>query len=324
MNGVSRREAMFGTGALMLLAAACGQQGTSGSISQKIKNHTPAIGLVMKSLGNPYFQDMQKGAESYAKQNHNFTLTTAGTQSETDISGQVDIVNNMVAKGVDALVIAPADSRALIAPLKETAAKGIKSVNIDVKLDDATLKQAGMRIPFVGPDNVAGARQSGEVLAKHLGSGGKVALIEGVLGAANAQQRKQGFMQAIQAGRLKLVAAHTADWETAEADTVFTDILSAHPDIQGVMSSNDDMTLGVMAALKAAHRTDIKSASFDNIPAIQPYLAQGAVVATLDQYGSKQAAYGIDAALQVLAGKTLPAWTVTPITLITKPNSLPS
>lgn len=307
---------------VVLLGVGCGQQGASTGGSHKGKagsgSDKPVIGLVMKSLGNEYFQAMEKGAKAYAKKRTDLVLKTAGTQSETDISGQVDLVNNMVAQGVDAIVIAPADSRALVAPLKQAYDQGIKIVNIDVKLDDKTLKQAGMTVPFVGPDNVLGARKSGDVLAKALGPGGKVAVLEGVPGAANAQQRKQGFNEAIKDGHLKLVASRTAHWETDEADTVFTNLLSAHPEIQGVMSSNDAMTLGVVSALQAAHRKDIKIASFDNIPAIHPHLKQGVVVSTLDQYGSKQAAYGMDAAMKLLNGHKLPAWTKTPITVITK------
>ena len=279
---------------------------------------TPTIGLVMKSLGNPYFQAMQDGAKDYAAENDDFTLNAIGIQSETDVTGQVDAVNTMVAQGVDAIVIAPADSRALVSPLQQASAQGIKIINIDVKLDDDALKDAEVEAPFVGPDNVEGARQSGMVLAENIGEGGKVAVLEGVQGAANAEQRKEGFMAAIEEGKLELVQSATANWETEQANTVFANILSAHPDVQGVMAANDSMALGVLAAIESAGKTgDIKVVGFDNLPEIQPYLEEGSLLATVEQFGSKQAVFGIEAALKLLNGDEVEEWEKTDIELVT-------
>ncbi len=303
--------------------AACGSDSGSddktsaGATGSMTGGDTPTIGLVMKSLGNSYFQDMQKGAQKYADEHDTFTLKSVGTQSETDINGQVEAVNNLVAQGVDAIVIAPADSIALVAPLTEAVKAGIKVVNIDVKLDDDAIAAAGIEAPFVGPDNVEGARQVGETLAKELGTGGKVVILEGIKGAANAQQRKAGFDKAIADGGLNLLASTSANWETDQANTVFTSMLSAHPDIQGVMCANDSMALGVLAALEAAGKAgDIKVVAFDNIPEIKPYLDNKELLATLDQFGSQQAAYGIEAALDLIQGNSVDTWKKTPIELI--------
>jgi ribose transport system substrate-binding protein len=281
----------------------------------------PTIGLVMKSLGNSYFQGMDEGAKAYAAENSDkFTLISQGTQSETDIDGQIDLVKNMIAQEVDAIVIAPADSQALVAPLKEAADAGIKLVNIDVKLDDTALADAGLDIPFVGPDNVEGARLSGLVLADVLGEGGKVVIIEGISGAANAQQRKEGFDKAVEEGKLDLIASQTANWETDEANTVFTNLLSANPDIQGVMCANDSMALGVIAALETANNTDIKVVSFDNVPEVAPYLETGQLLATLDQFGNSQAQFGIENALALLSGGTAEEWVKTDIEVVKSPT----
>ncbi len=300
--------------------AACGQEGPSAepTTSNASSVSKPTIGLVMKSLGNPYFQAMQDGAEEYAKGNDSFTLKAVGIQSETDVTGQVDAVNNLVAQKVDAIVIAPADSRALVAPLQQAAEQGIKIINIDVKLDDGALKDAGIVAPFVGPDNVEGAYESGMVLAKDLGEGGKVVIMEGVQGAANAEQRKAGFMKAVEEGKLELVQSATANWETEQANTVFANILSAHPDVQGVMAANDSMALGVLAALESAGKKgSIKVVGFDNLPEIQSYLKDGSLLATVDQFGSKQAVFGIEAALKLLKGDEVQEWEKTDIKLVT-------
>jgi ribose transport system substrate-binding protein len=159
---------------------------------------------------------------------------------------------------------------------------------------------------------------SGEVLAKALGPGGKVVIIEGNPGADNARQRKLGFDDAVQEGKLDPLASTTAHWETEEANTVFSNLLTAHPDIQGVMAANDSMALGVVKAIDAAGKSGkIKVVGFDNIPAVQPLLKEGKMIATIDQFGSQMAANGIDYAMKALQGEKLEGWIKTPIKLVT-------
>ncbi|MFJ6694958.1 sugar ABC transporter substrate-binding protein [Streptomyces sp. NPDC091272] len=308
----------------LLLATAltgCGQEGGSaaeGGGKDRKKDGKPTVCLVMKSLGNEFFQTMQKGAEDHAQQLGTLELKTSGIQNETDIDGQVAAINRCITEQADALVLAPADSRALVAPLGRAAKAGISIVNIDVKLDDGALKAAGLDVPFVGPDNAEGARLSGEVLAKKLGKGGRVVILEGNPGAANAQQRKAGFEQAAKEGGLTVVGSKTAHWETDEAYTVLSNLLTAHPDIQGVMSSNDSMTLGAVKAIGAAGRKGkVVVASFDNIAAVKPYLKDSQVVSTVDQFAAKQAADGIDVALRAVEGEKSAAWVKTDVKVVT-------
>ena len=159
---------------------------------------------------------------------------------------------------------------------------------------------------------------SGDVLAKALGAGGKVVIIEGNPGADNAQQRKRGFDDAVKEGKLDLVDSRTAHWETEEANSVFSNILTAHPDVQGVMAANDSMALGVVKAIDAAGKSGkIKVVGFDNIAAVQPLLKDGKLIATIDQFGSQMAANGIDYAMKALKGEKLEGWIKTPIKLVT-------
>lgn len=298
--------------------AGCGQEDTS-TPSANSKPGKPTVCLVMKSLANEYFQQMQKGATDHVAQLGNVTLDSSGTQNETDVDGQVALVEKCITKQVQAIVLAPADSKALVQSVAKAVKAGIKVVNIDVKLDDAALKQAGVEVPFVGPDNREGAKQSGLELAKALGKGAKVVILEGNPGAANAQQRKDGFNDAVTEGGLTLLDSKTAHWETDEANTVFGNMLTAYPDIQGVLASNDSMALGVIKVIEE-RKANIKVASFDNIPAVKQYVQSGVMVATLDQYGSQQAANGIDYALKMINGEKLTGWQKTPIKVINKAN----
>ncbi|MFD7031545.1 sugar ABC transporter substrate-binding protein [Streptomyces sp. NPDC059917] len=310
--------------ALASALTACGQEGdgagAAGSGSgAKASGGRPTVCLVMKSLGNEYFQAMQKGAEDHVARRGDLVLKASGIQNETDIDGQVAAVNSCITAQAQAIVVAPADSRALVAPLGRAVKAGIKVVNIDVKLDDGALKTAGLDIPFVGPDNTEGARLSGEALGKSLGPGAKVVILEGNPGAANAQQRKAGFEAAARTAGLTVVDSKTAHWETDEAYTVVGNWLTTHPEIQGVLASNDSMALGAVKAVQAKQgkQGKVKIASFDNIEAIRPYVKDGSVVATVDQYGAQQAADGIDEAMKAVKGEKPQSWVKTKITLVT-------
>ncbi|MDJ0347339.1 sugar ABC transporter substrate-binding protein [Streptomyces sp. H10-C2] len=318
---MNRKPVVLSATAALLLATAltgCGQEGDGAKSDGASKGGKPTVCLVMKSLGNEYFQTMQKGAEDHARQRGDLTLTASGIQNETDIDGQVAAINRCITDKAAALVLAPADSQALVAPLKRAVKAGIKVVNIDVKLDDAALKAAGLDVPFVGPDNTEGARLSGAVLAKALGKDGRVVILEGNPGAANAQQRKAGFVAAAAAGGLRVLDSKTAHWETDEAYTVVSNMLTAHPDIQGVLASNDSMALGAVKAVAAEGRkSQVKVASFDNIEAIRPYVKDGSVVATVDQFAAKQAGDGIDQAMKLIAGDKVQGWVKTDVKVIT-------
>lgn len=261
------------------------------------------IGLVMKSLQAEFFQEMKKGALEYAGNQNNFDLITAGTGNQTEIELQIELVRSLTEQKVDALVIVPIDSRALV-PVVVTAIKaGIKVVNIDIKLDEELLKKNGVELTYVGPDNETAAQKAGDVLARRLRKGSKVAIIEGLQVAENAQQRKGGFLKSIAEHDLQLVASKPADWETDKAEQVFEKVLAENPDIEGVMSGNDAMAIGVIRVLKKLGKEGkIMVVGFDNDPSVQPLLKSGAMLATVDAFGSQMAVKGIEYALKILGG----------------------
>jgi ribose transport system substrate-binding protein len=112
----------------------------------------PKVGLVMKSLANEFFVTMQDGAKDYQKAHAaDFDMITNGIKNETDTSAQIDIVNQMILAKVNAIVIAPADSKALVNVLKKASDAGIKVVNIDNRLDPEVLKSKNLEVPVCRP-----------------------------------------------------------------------------------------------------------------------------------------------------------------------------
>jgi ribose transport system substrate-binding protein len=279
----------------------------------------PRIALIMKSLANEFFLTMEKGARTHHAQHAGqYSLIANGIKDELDVGAQTNLVEQMVAQKVDAIVLAPADSKALVSACKRALDAGIVVVNIDNKLDAAVLADKGLKIPFIGPDNRKGARLAGDYLAKQLARGDAVAIVEGVPTAFNAVQRRLGFEDAVDAAGLELVAAQAGDWEMAKANQVVSALLTEHPGIKALLCANDNMALGAVSAVKAAGREGaVRIVGFDNISAVGELVRAGKIVATVDQHADRLAVFGIEYALEILKSRLPPDDRETPVDLVT-------
>ena len=302
---------------LLIVAAVlsgCGPSKPDGTTMDK-----PRVALIMKSLANEFFLTMENGAKAH-QQAHaaDYELLANGIKDELDVSRQIDLVEQMIAQKVTAIVIAPADSKALIPVCKKAQAAGIVVINIDNKFDDAVLAASGAKFPFVGPDNRKGAKAVGDFLAAKLKRGDKVIIVEGAPNAFNGLQRKLGFEDAMKAAGLNIVGSQSGFWETDKASQVVAALVTEHPDVKAVLCANDSMALGAVAALRAAGKQDqIRVVGFDNIAAARSLLQEGKLLATADQHGDQLAVFGIEYALDILRNKSTPADRETPVDLVT-------
>ncbi|WP_046269861.1 sugar ABC transporter substrate-binding protein [Pseudomonas syringae] len=285
----------------------------------------PKVALVMKSLANEFFLTMEDGAKAYQKEHATeFDLISNGIKDESDTSAQIRIVEQMIASNVNALVIAPADSKALVPVLKKATDAGIKVVNIDNQLDVDVLKSKNLQIPFVGPDNRKGAKLVGDYLAKKLTAGDEVGIIEGVSTTNNAQQRTAGFKDAMGQAKMKVVSTQSGNWEIDKGNAVASAMLNEYPNLKALLAGNDSMALGAVSAVRAAGKAGkVMVVGYDNINAIKPMLKDGRVLATADQYAAKQAVFGIEAALKLVKGEKVDTndkgVIETPVQLVTQP-----
>ena len=304
---------LFVAALLALPLAGCGRK----TEAKRPAGKQPEIALVMKSLANEFFKTMADGAIAHqAAHASAYTLIVNGIKNETDLGQQVNLVEQMMARGVDAIVIAPADSQALIPVLQRARNAGVLVINIDNRLDAGALTQAGLTVPFVGPDNRAGARAVGEVLATRLQPGAAVTIIEGVPTAFNSQQRRRGFEDAMHAAGMKILNVQAGNWELEKANTIASAQLARYPELAAILCANDSMALGAAAAVAAADRPGVKIVGFDNISAIRPMVKDGRVVATADQHADRLAVYGIETALAILSGSAAPADRTTAVDVI--------
>jgi len=292
---------------------------TSASDSASAPAGGPKVALVMKSLANEFFQTMEDGARAHQQQNPTrYELIAEGIKNELDVSRQIDLVEQIVARGAQALVLAPADSKALVAAADKAVRAGLTVVNIDNRLDEEALRERGLSIPFVGPDNRGGARLAADVLASTLDAGDEVAIIEGAPGAFNAIQRQLGFEDAMNEAGMTIVASQSGYWEMDRANQVAASLLLAHPDLKALLCANDNMALGAVAAVRAADKMDsVTIIGFDNISAVQALVTDRSVLATVDQHADQIAVNGIEHALAILDKKQEPVDVQTKVTLIT-------
>jgi len=298
--------------------------GCGGNEKKESDDEPPApdklrIALIMKSLANEFFLTMEEGARAHnAESSDAYTLFAEGIKDELDVNRQIQLVEQMMNRRVNAIVIAPADSKALIPVCQRAIKAGIVVVNIDNKFDAEVLAERGAQIPFVGPDNRKGAYLAGAYLAEHLAEGAPVAIIEGVPSAFNAIQRKQGFEDAMNEAGMRIVASQTADWEMARANRVASAIITEQPELKAMLCANDSMALGAVAALRAAGRLEqVHVVGFDNISAAQELLKKGELLATVDQHADQLAVFGIEYALEMLKTGRAPSDHETPVDLIT-------
>ena len=277
------------------------------------------IALVMKTLTNPFFQEMEKGARKAAGElKINLIVKTAA--QETSIEQQIAIVEDLIRAKVDAIVIAPGDSRELIPVLKKAQDAGIKVVNIDNRLDVELSQKMGLvDVPFFSVNNEQGAYLSAKVISDMVKTPTEAAILEGIREAKNAQDRKSGAVRAFEENpNIKLVASETANWKIDEAYTVIAGLYEQHPDIGVIFCANDMMALGVMKYLEEKGKSNVLVAGFDNLKEVQQAIKDGTLKATIDQQAAEQGYQGVMAAMRMLNGDTPPLETTIDVLLVTK------
>ncbi|WP_273391610.1 sugar ABC transporter substrate-binding protein [Actinobacillus porcinus] len=267
----------------------------------------PQIALLMKTLSNEYFISMQKGAEeAAAKMNVDLTIQVAEKEDSTE--QLVGLVENMIAKKVDAIIVTPNDSIAFIPAFQKAQKAGIPIIDLDVRLDAKAAEKAGLKFNYVGVDNFLGGYLAAKNLVQAIGGKGNVAILEGIPGVDNGEQRKAGALKAFsEAPEIKIVASQSAYWETEQALNVTSNILTANPNIKGIFAANDNMAIGAVTAVENANLTGkVLVTGYDGIPLAIEYVKQGKLQNTIDQLPKKQVATAIEFALKQLNKESIP------------------
>lgn len=285
---------------LIVLAAACNRDAAGDA---------PSVALVVKTLNNPFFIEMEKGARA-AADSLKLPLVVQAPEREIDVEKQMQIIENLIQSRVKVLVLVPSGSREIVPAILKANAASIPVVIVDTRVDTAALRNAGGRVAtFIGSDNVDGGRIAGEFVAERLGGTGHVVVLEGIPGHETGDSRLRGFREAIaRHPGLDIVASQTANWERDQAFNVTQNILQSHPDVRAIFACNDVMALGAVEAVRAAGRThDIMIVGFDAQDDARKAIREGRMGATIAQNPREMGRLAILSASHLLHGQTVPS-----------------
>jgi ribose transport system substrate-binding protein len=275
---------------------------------------------VMKTANNPFFIEMQKGAEAEARK-LGVTLIVQAAEREVDVEKQMQIVENLIQTKIAALCVTPSGSREIVPAINKANAANIPVVIVDTRVDAKALSDAKGKIAtFIGSDNYEGGKLAGERIAKQLGGKGKVAVLEGIPGHETGDSRLKGFREALKATPgIEIVASQTANWERDQGFTVFQNILQSHPDVQALFACSDLMALGALEAIAAAKKTgQIIVIGFDASDEARKAVQNGTMDATVAQSPATMGAMAVQNAVHLIKGEPVKEEMVVPIKLITK------
>jgi len=301
-----------------LLSAACATSGNpaikeitvGGPVAKEsgAQQSTIRITLIMKTLTNPFFVEMEKGARTAQRETHIDLQVKTATQ-ETSIEQQIQLVEDEIKAKAKAIVIAPGDSSRLVPVLGKAQSAGICIVNIDNHLNPEAIRAAGMKpVPFISVDNEKGAFLATKFVVDGIRSPTEAALIEGIRTADNARLRKLGAERGFHSNpNLKIVAEETANWKIDEAFRVARKLFKSHPRIGVLFCANDMMAIGVIKYLQETGRTGVKVIGFDDLEEARAAIRAGLMAVTVNQQADRQGYLGVMTALKLLQGDRPPA-----------------
>jgi ribose transport system substrate-binding protein len=279
-----------------------------------------SIPIIVKDTTSFYWQVVFAGARKAGK-DLGVKVPEQGAQSESDINGQISILENAVSENPAAIVIAPTQFKALGKPIDE-AAKKVKIIGIDSAADSNAF------VSFLTTDNVQGGRVAADglaaaIAAKYGKPEGDVALITSIAGVGSLDQRAKGFKEELAAKYpgLKLVADKIGDGMATTGLNIMTDLITANPNLRGVFASNLIMAQGAGQAIAENKVADkIKLVGFDSDDKLVKLLADGDIAALVVQDPFRMGYDGIKTALAASKGEEVPAKVDTGANLITKEN----
>lgn len=286
--------------------------------SPAVHAQQPTIPIIVKDTTSFYWQIVLAGARKAGK-DLGVNVPELGAQSESDINGQIGILENAVSQQPAAIVIAPTQFAALGKPIDE-AAKSVKIIGIDSAADSNAFTS------FLTTDNVEGGRVAADglaaaIAAKYGSPEGDVALITSIPGVGSLDQRAKGFKEQLAAKYpgLKLVADKVADGQATTGLNIMTDLITANPNLRGVFASNLIMAQGAGQAIAENSMGDtIKLVGFDSDDKLVKFLGDGTITALVVQDPFRMGYDGVKTALAASKGETVPANVDTGANLITK------
>ncbi len=272
------------------------------------------ISLLTGTMDNPYWQIVTQWAQVAADM-MNVNLTTLAVDVEGVATQQVSQMEDRIAQGDAAIVIAVQETKALIPAVEQANAAGIPVIAVD------KAAEGGKFDSIIMTDNVAASYDGGKWVAEQIGGKGKVLVIEGAPGGQTAIDRKTGATNALSEYPDIEIISLSGEWQTAKGQSVTEDTLTANPDLAGIFASNDMMAIGAYAAVADRDVEDqVAIVGYDAIPAALEMIQDGRLGATVAQFPGKMGAIGLEYAVRTLQGEAVPAIVDSGTMLVTADN----
>ncbi|WP_099810212.1 substrate-binding domain-containing protein [Streptococcus suis] len=301
---------------LLIILGACGTTGlgtssqtSSGEVTKKDATELN-LGVSISTTNNPYFVAMKNGLDNYAEET-GVSLKVADAQD--DAARQANDVQNFISQNVDAILINPVDSDAIV-----PAIKAANTANIPVILIDRG-SNGGEVLTTVASDNIEAGKMAANFIVEQLGENAKAFELSGVPGASATVDRGEGF-NSIAAEKLDVLSSQSANFDRAQALNTAQNMIQANKDVQVIFAQNDEMALGAAQAVKSAGLQNVLIVGIDGQPDAHDAIEKGELTATIAQQPAKMGEIAIQAAIDHYQGKEVEKETVSPIYLVTKDN----
>jgi ribose transport system substrate-binding protein len=305
--------------AVALTMAACGAQvRESGGGGGAQESGPIRLAVVPKAVGFDFWEQVRIGAECAATESsEQVEVQWDGVTAETDVNGQVNLLQNFTTQGVDGLVYAATDAKVLADVTQNALDQGLTVVNIDSGTDPQP-----KQVPVVATDNVAAAEEATRLLIEEMGGKGEVAFIPFQPGTATNDTRTEGFKNVLEDNpEVELVAEQSSQSDYNKALSVTEDILTANPGLDAIYAANEPGVLGAAEAVRSAGKEDdITIVGWDTAPDEVKAVEEGVVTALVAQNPFRMGYDGVNSAVKAIRGEGQLKDIDTGSTLVTRDN----
>jgi ribose transport system substrate-binding protein len=277
----------------------------------------PVIAVIPKGSTHIFWKSIHAGALKAASED-NAEVIWQGPQKEDDRNLQIQVVQNFISRGVNAIALAPLDDQALAKPVENAVKRGIKVVIIDSAI------KTDLYSSFVATDNYAGGKLCAKRLSEVMGGKGKAIMMRYMEGSASTLDRERGFLDGMKEFGPKIVLESTNQFAGATAEKAFQtaqNLLNRHQDTDGVFCPNESTTFGMLRALQTSGKAGkLKYVGFDSSEALIQAMEKGEIHGLALQNPFKMGYTGVKTAVKAIKGEKVEKRIDTGVAMATKEN----
>ncbi len=307
-------------GALVALAIGAVALGSAGQAQDK-----PVVALIPGLTTDAFYITMEKGAQAAADELGVELLFQGGPEFNPTV--QVPVLQAVIARQPDVILIAPTDKQQLIAPLRQAVDAGIKVITVDTFIGDGKYQdgegEGDFPLSYVASDNVLGGKMAGEALGEALGGKGKVYVANVKPGISTTDQREEGFKEAMQEEfpDIEVLETQFNDDDANKAAAQVQAVYARNPDLAGVFGANLFSAIGAADGVKALGKTgEIKVVAFDTPMRIVDDIKSGLIDMAIAQHPYDIGYEGVKAAVAAIDGEKIPTSIGTGFTVMNADN----